>query len=268
METLLSKDGTPIAYETSGTGPAVILVSGAMGTRSSFSQLAQLLAPHFTAVAYDRRGRVDSGDTQPYAVEREIEDIEALIDRVAQTTGGKAYLYGISSGGALALEAAAHLPNKVKKLAIYEVPFIVDDSHAPLPINYVPHLQQLIAEGKRGDAVAYFMTAAVGIPEEYVASMRSAPMWGGLEAVAHTIWYDGLIMGDRMSGNPLPVDRWVTATMPTLVFTGEASDPFFENSAKELTSILPNAQRRTVPGQSHDIQNEVLAPILIDFFGA
>lgn len=264
MEKVFSKDGTPIAYEKVGTGPVVILVTGAMGTRGSSMGLAQLLAPHFTAVPYDRRGRADSGDTSPYAVQREIEDIQALIDAL----GGSAYLYGISSGAALALEAAAALPTQVKKLVMYEAPFIVDDSHAPLPADYVPRLQQLIAEGKRGDAVAYFMTAAVGIPEEYIASMRAAPMWPGLEAVAHTIWYDGLIMGDHMSGKPLPTTLWQTATMPILVLTGGASDPFFANSAKELVALLPNAEQSSVPGQGHDIQDEVIAPRLIDYFGA
>jgi pimeloyl-ACP methyl ester carboxylesterase len=261
-EKVISKDGTSIVYDKVGTGPALILVTGALGTRMSFVELAQLLAPHFTVYYYDRRGRGDSSDTQPYAVAREIEDIEAIID----AAGGSALLYGISSGAALALEAANALPHKVSKAVLYEPPFIVDDSHAPLPDDYVPHLKKLIAEGRRGDAVAYFMSAAVGVPAEFIAQMRQSPMWPSLEAVAHTIYYDGMIMGTHMSGKPLPRDRWTSATMPILVLIGGNSDAFFSKSGNELASILPNAQYSTLPDQDHNVAPAALAPRLIEFY--
>jgi pimeloyl-ACP methyl ester carboxylesterase len=195
-------------------------------------------------------------------VEREIEDIEAVID----VAGGTAFLYGISSGAALVLEAAAKLPTKVRKAALYEPPFVVDNTHAPLPAGYVPHLKQLIAENRRGDAVEYFMSAAVGIPAEYIAGMRTSPMWPELEAVAHTLHYDGLIMGSHMAGQPLPRNGWTTATMPVLVGVGGASDAFFNSSADQLAEILPAAQRTTLPEQDHNVNSAVLAPVLVDFF--
>src|SRR5438067_1305726 len=191
MKELISKDGTTIAFDQLGEGPAAILVSPALGDRSGNGPLAALLAPHFTVFNYDRRGRGDSGDTQPYAVEREIEDIEALI----KEAGGSAFAYGWSSGAALALEAAVR-GLAITKLALFEPPFIVDDSRPPLPQDYVTRLTELVSAGRRGDAVEFFMTAGVGIPAEFVAQMRNDPMWPAMEALAHTLPYDGAIMGD------------------------------------------------------------------------
>src|SRR5437867_6602995 len=197
MRTVMSTDGTPIAFDQSGQGPAIILAAGATATRLAEASLAAALAPHFTVFAYDRRGRGESGDTAPYAVEREVEDIEALINEA----GGSACMFGHSSGAVLALEAARKLPTKITKLAVYEPPFIVDDSRPPLPKDYVAQLNELVAAGRRGDAVELLMTKAVGVPVEFVAQMRNDPTWAASEAVAHTIAYDGTIMGDTMSGS-------------------------------------------------------------------
>ncbi|MBI5670573.1 MAG: alpha/beta hydrolase [Chloroflexi bacterium] len=175
QKTVTSKDGTRIAYDQRGQGPVVILVAGALGVRSPHPvsrQLAELLSQHFTVIDYDRRGRGDSSDTPPYALEREVEDIEALMD----ATGGTAFVYGLSSGAVLALEAASRLPRKVKKLALYEPPFIINDSRPPVPDDYVKQLQAAIAAGRPGDAVEIFMTKAILIPPEFVAQMRTAPM--------------------------------------------------------------------------------------------
>jgi pimeloyl-ACP methyl ester carboxylesterase len=259
---VVSKDGTPIAFERSGSGPAAILVAGALSDRSASASLAALLADHFTVYNFDRRGKGESGDTPPYAVEREVEDIEALIDEA----GGSAFLYGISSGAALALEAAAQLPTKVKKLALYEPPFIVDDSRPALPKDYINHLKELVASGRRGDAVEYFMTVGVTVPAEMVAMMRNDPMWGHLEAVAHTLPYDGAYMGDNMSGKPLPAGEWASAKMPTLVMDGGASPAWLHNAADAAGKALPNAQRRTLEGQTHGVEAEALAPVLVEFF--
>jgi pimeloyl-ACP methyl ester carboxylesterase len=268
MENVTSKDGTAIAYDRSGQGPAVILVGGALSVRNSsipmFRQLAALLEPHFTVINYDRRGRGDSTDTPPYTVQREIEDIEALID----AAGGSASLYGLSSGAILALEAASKLPTKVKKLALYEPPFIIDDSVPPLPNDYVEQLNRMTVEGRRGDAVALFMKV-VGVPEEFIPQMRNDPSWAEMEAVAHTLAYDGIVIGDTGSGKPLPADRvrqWASATMPTLVIVGGESEPFFRSGAQALVDVLPNGQLRTLEGQAHDVSSEALAPVLAEFF--
>jgi pimeloyl-ACP methyl ester carboxylesterase len=272
MQKVTSKDGTAIAYEQSGAGPAVILVTGATGVQSD-RRLVELLAPRYSVLDYNRRGRGESGDTPPYAVQREVEDIEALIEEA----GGSAFLYGISSGAVLALEAASRLPGKVKKLALYEPPFIVDDSRPPLPADYVQQLDAAIAAGRRGDAVEIFLTKAIGLPAEYIPAMRNAPppadegamqapAWADLEKVAHTIAYDGIIMGDTMSGKALPAGRWAANTAPTLVMCGGNSEAFFHNGARALAADLPKAQYRVLEGQDHAVAPEALAPALAEFF--
>lgn len=262
MRKVLSRDGTAIAFDLSGQGPALILVDGATVTRLAEASLAAALAPHFTVFAYDRRGRGESGDRAPYAVEREVEDIEALINEA----GGSVFIFGHSSGAVLALEAARLLPTKIMKLAMYEPPFIIDDSRPPVPEDYVQHLIELVASGRRGEAVAYFMTAAVGVPAEMVTQIRESAMWPGLEEVAHTLAYDGIIMGDTTRGHPLPRDKWASVTVPTLVMDGGVSPEFMHHGAQELASILPHAQRLTLEGQDHGPSDEVLAPALQEFF--
>ena len=262
MNTVTSRDGTTIAFDRLGAGPALVLITGALGTRAGHQPLAALLAGKFTVFNYDRRGRGDSGDTAPYAVEREIEDIDAVI----AAAGGSTYLYGISSGAILAVEAANALPSKVTKLALYEPPFIIDDSRPPLPADYVARLNAATAAGRPGDAVELFMTDAIRLPAEYLAPMRESPMWAGMEAVAHTIAYDGTVVGDTMSGKPLPQGRWAAAAMPTLVITGELSEGFFHTGGRSLAGDLPDARHTTLAGQDHNVSAEALVPILIAFF--
>jgi pimeloyl-ACP methyl ester carboxylesterase len=260
-----SRDGTTIGFDRSGEGPPIVLVSGATEYRaiaSSASKLVDLLAPRFTVFTYDRRGRGESGNAAPYAVEREIEDLDALVAEA----GGSAFLVGSSSGGVLALDAAAS-GLAVTKLAVYEPPFIVDDSRPPLPGDYVERLDALVAEGRRGDAAELFLTKAIGLPCEFVAPMRQDGSWAVLEGVAHTLAHDGRIMGDTMSGKPLPADRWASVTMPALVLDGGASDAWIHNGAQALADLLPNAERRTLEGQTHDVSPEALAPELEEFFG-
>jgi pimeloyl-ACP methyl ester carboxylesterase len=265
MNTVQSKDGSIIAFDQYGQGPALILVAGALQHRTldqQTAQLAQQLAAHFTVYHYDRRGRGNSGDTAPYAVERELEDLEAVID----AAGGSALVFGHSSGAVLALEAAKALETKISKLALYEPPFVVDDSRPPRSSDYVAQLEQLVAAGQRGDAVALMMTDAAGVPAEYVAPMRDQPFWADFEAVAHTLAYDGRIMGETMSGQPLPQERWRDVTQPTLVLDGGASFPYMHSAAGALAKLLPNAQRGTLEGQDHGPAPEVLAPALEAFF--
>lgn len=260
MDIVRSSDGTRIAFDRIGEGPPVIIVGGAFNDRSSPAPLAELLAPSFTVFRYDRRGRGDSGDTAPYAVEREREDIEALIGEA----GGAASLFGHSSGAVLALEAAAR-GVAVTKLVLYEAPFIVDDSRPPLPEDAVSQLRGLVATGRRGDAVEYFMTAAIGIPAEAVAGMRSEPMWTQMEALAHTLAYDVTVMADNVAGRPLPAERWASVKVPTLVMDGAESPAWQRHSAQQLAQVLPEAERRSLEGQDHGAAPEVLAPVLEEF---
>jgi pimeloyl-ACP methyl ester carboxylesterase len=257
MDQVTSKDGTTIAFDRLGAGPPVILVSGGSVDRQSNAGVAAILASDFTVFNYDRRGRGPSGDTLPYAVEREVEDIEA----VADAAGGSAYLYGSSSGAALALIAAEQLPATIAKLALWEPPFILDPSARP-PADQVDQYNTMLAEGRRGDAAEYFMEKVVGMPAEFVAGARSQPWWAGTEALAHTLPYDATIMGDYS----LPVDRAAGVTIPTIVLDGGASFGFMGPTADALAKVLPRGQRRTLAGQEHNIDPNVLAPALKEFF--
>ena len=262
METVRSRDGTTIAYDRSGSGPALVLVSGAMGTRADATDIASHLASVFTVIAYDRRGRADSGDTQPYAVEREIEDIEALIAHA----GGSARVYGHSSGAVLALRAAA-AGLAIPRLALYEPPFIVDDSRPPQPDDDVERLEAFVAAGRPGDGVAYFLTDSVGMPAEVVGHIRQGPGWPGMEAVAHTLPYDARIMADTMGGDPAPLRQWATVTTPTIVIDGSKSPPMFKSGADAIAVVLPYAERTTLADQDHGPAAAILAPVLIEFLG-
>jgi pimeloyl-ACP methyl ester carboxylesterase len=257
MHTVASKDGTSIAFERLGDGPPVVLVCGASVDRLSNAPLATLLAQHFTVFNYDRRGRGDSGDTAPYAVEREVEDIEAVVD----AAGGSAFLYGSSSGAALALEAARRLTTKITKLALWEPPFIPDGFPRP-PADTVKTCTELVAAGRRGNAVEFFMAKVVGLPPEFVAQARSAPFWQAQEDLAHTLAYDATIMGDYV----LPAERVASVTTPTLVLVGGASFPFFPVTAQALARTLPDGQTRTLEGQQHNVDAGALAPVLVEFF--
>ncbi len=261
MNTVRSGDGTSIAFDRSGGGPPVILVGGALSDRSAGTELASHLSPRLTVFAYDRRGRGDSGDTPPYAVEREVEDLEALIEEA----GGSASVFGHSSGGVLALEAAAH-GAAINKLAVYEPPFVVDDTRPLPPADYVSRLTELVSAGRRGDAVEYFLTRGPGVPGDVVAQMRTGPMWPAMEGLAHTIAYDGAIMGETMAGTPLPPERWASVTMPTLVLDGGDSPAWQRNAVRALAGILRDVRHRTLEGQTHGAAPEALAPVLLEFF--
>lgn len=247
VQRVTSADGTSIAYELSGQGPLLILVSPALSARGSQQGLAALLTDKFSLLVYDRRGRGDSGDTPPYDRAREVEDIEALID----AKGGRAFLFGSSSGAALALEAANALGDKVAGVALHEPPFIVDDSRPPMPSDFVAHVSALVAEGRRGDAVAYFMHDAVGVPEEFVAQMRQGPMWPGLEALAHTLAYEGLLLQGTQDGQPLPTDRWTSLKCGGILLAGGNSEPWMHTSARALAALLPQLRLEVIPDTDH-----------------
>lgn len=258
---LFSKDGTAIAFDRVGGGTPVILVDGALCYRAfgSSKPLAKLLAQHFTVFTYDRRGRGDSGDTAPYAVEREVEDIEALVNEA----GGATFIWGISSGAVLALEATNRFTG-IKKVALYEAPFIVDDSHPATKDDWV-RINEAVAANRRNDAVKFFLRL-VGVPGFFIALMRLMPMWSKLKAVAHTIPYDGAIVQDNQRGKPLPANRWTSVTVPTLVMDGGKSPGWIRQANRSLANVLPNAKHCTLDGQTHMVKAEALAPALVEFF--
>jgi pimeloyl-ACP methyl ester carboxylesterase len=261
-----SRDGTQIAYTRAGDGPPIILVDGALCHRQMGPnrKLAERLSKEFTVFTYDRRGRGKSGDSSQYAATREIEDLAALIDAAAAPV----HLYGISSGGMLALDAATRLAGKVATLALYEVPFIVDDSRPPAPETYATQLTGLIADGRRGAAVKLFMRDVVGLPSVLVAAMPVFPGWSKNKACAHTLAYDAAIMGDTQRGHPLPTGRWASVTVPTLVASGAKSPAWMRTAAARLAAVLPDAQHRTLDGQTHSVNAGALAPVLAEFFTA
>lgn len=256
-----SRDGTPIAYERSGQGPALILVDGALCSRGfgPMPKLAPLLAPRFTVYMYDRRGRGESGDTPPYSKEREVEDSAALV----REAGAPAFLAGLSSGAALALEAAASgLP--IRKVAAYEPPFVHEGDQEG-GSEYEPQLKRLVAEGDRRSAVRYFMRTMVGLPAPVVVLMQLMPwIWRKLEAVAHTLPYDAAVMGEYR----VPAARFAAIRVPTLVIHGSKTDARLQKAARAVANAVPGAQQRSLAGQTHNVKPAVLTPALVEFFAA
>jgi len=257
MKNVTSKDGTKITYDQLGQGAPVVLVSGGSVDKGSNASLAEALAPHFTVYNYDRRGRGESGDTQPYAVDREIEDIEAVID----AAGGKAYLYGSSSGAALALEAARKLPTKVTKLVMWEPPYIMDPARRPAA-NTAQIFSDFIAAGKRAEAAEHFMAKVVGLPPEFVEGARNSPWWPGQLALAHTLAYDATVMGDYS----LPEARIADVKVPTIVIDGGASFGFMHETADAIAKVLNDrGHRKTLEGQQHNVDGAVLGAAVTEF---
>ena len=261
MRQVRSNDGTTIAYEQSGHGPALILVDGALCSRAfgPSPKLAPLLARHFTVYAYDRRGRGQSSDTPPYSPAREVEDIAALVE----AAGGSAFLLGLSSGGALALEAAATgLP--VNKVVAYEPPY-VDDSGQRGGAAHEGQLTRLLAEGDRSGAVKYFMKDMVGIPAPIVVAMRLMPwIWRKLEAVAHTLPYDAAVM----TAFRIPRARFASIGVPALVMNGAKTDPRLREATQTIADAIPAACHRELAGQTHNVRPQVLAPAVVEFLTA
>ncbi len=261
MEPVTSKDGTKIAFEKRGNGPALIIVFGALAdhTMAGGPQLAEMLAQDFTVYDYDRRGKGQSGDTLPYAVEREIEDLEVLIGMA----GGGAYVYGHSSGAALALQAAARPGSRIRKLALYEIPYNDDPQAKTRWKVYIAQLSRLLAEGKKGDAVTLFLQY-MGTPAEQVEGIRHSPFWPAMEAASHTLAYDHTaILGDEAA---VPRDIAGRVTIPTLVMAGRNGVPSMRKTAETLRSLIPHARLRILEGQTHEVSPAALAPVLREFF--
>ena len=256
-----SKDGTQIAYDKLGKGPALIVVGGALSERSGGAELAELMKDQLTVYTYDRRGRGDSTDTKPYSVQREIEDLEALID----SAGGSAYVYGKSSGAALAMQAASVLGGKIKKLALYEPPYSEAEGAGKEWKVFTTKIEELLVADQRAEAITQFMKF-VGAPDEVVAKMKASPAWPSMLAMAPTLAYDNAILGDDRS---IPVGSASKVKASTLVMDGSASltpMPFMRPTADKIAKNIPSAQRQIIEGQSHDVSAKALAPILLKFF--
>jgi pimeloyl-ACP methyl ester carboxylesterase len=250
-----SKDGTKIAFEKVGKGPALVIVGGALSQRNGGKPLAAKLKDRFTVYTYDRRGRGDSGDTKPYAVDREIEDLGALIEQAGHT----AYLYGVSSGAALVLQAAAKLgPEKVSKLAVYDAPYGQGERDFD---EQKQRINQLVQTGKPGDAAAFFFSA-IGTPPQALEDMKRSPDWESMSKIDFTLAYDYEVLGN--GDVPASVKR---ISVPSLVMVGEKSMPFMHPTADRIAELIPNAQGKTIKGQAHQATPEIMAPVLTGFFG-
>jgi pimeloyl-ACP methyl ester carboxylesterase len=253
MASVVSQDGTKIAYDRQGRGAVLILVLGALNKRGSGKKLDRALSDDFTVISYDRRGRGDSGDTEPYVIEKEIDDIEALIDEL----GGSALLYGHSSGGVLALLATQKLGKKVAGLAVYEIPYNGDPAAQAASEEYRKTIRRLLAEDRRADAVALFVKS-VGVTDKQVEAMKRLPLWNSLTAMAPTLEYDTVELMERY-----PTIDPKSVQTPTLVMYGSASPDFMAVTATELSGAIPNATLRPLEGQTHDVKPDVLAPALV-----
>lgn len=264
MPFVTSKDGTRIAYDRAGAGPVVVIVDGALCYRSfgPATQLAPLLAQHFSVITYDRRGRGESGDTPPYSVEREIDDLDALIS----ANGGRASLFGISSGAALSLEVAARLRN-TEKIALYEAPFMVTPDPDRNADDYWRRISDAVRANQRGKALSLFFRL-VGVPTPVIWLMHVMPMFRKLKGVAHTLPYDGAIVSENQRGRPLKASAWRTITAPALVMDGGKSPAWMRAGMRALADALPSATYRTLPGQTHMVHAAVQAPVLTEFFAA
>ncbi|PZF86233.1 alpha/beta fold hydrolase [Jiangella anatolica] len=246
MDNVTSADGTTIAYTTQGSGPALILVTIAGDDHHSLDATAAALAHHFTVVGYDRRGVGGSGAGEPWALEREVEDLAAVI----QAVGGSAALAAGSGGCGLVLEAATALGDAVSAIYLYEPPFIVDDSRPPVPADWVEQVEALIAADRRSDAVELFMTQVVGVPAEYIEPMKADASWQTSMKYAHGLGHDGRILAGTQDGKPLPTDRW-SVGQSAVVAVGGDSEPFFHSGAEALVAQLPRGRYEVLPGQDH-----------------
>lgn len=246
MDHVTSADGTTIAYTTQGTGPVLVLVSTSMDDHHGLDGTAAALARDLTVVGYDRRGVGQSGAGGPYASEREVEDLAAVIRAV----GGSAALAAGSGGCGLVLEAATALGAAVNAIYLFEPPFIVDDSRPPVPADWVEQVETLVAADRRSDAVELFMTQVVGVPAEYVGQMKADPSWEASAAYAHVLGHDGRILAGTQDGKPLPTDRW-SVDQPAVVAVGGNSEPFFHAGAQALVAQLPHGRYENLPGLDH-----------------
>ena len=256
---VISQDGTRIAYETWGQGPALITVGGTTCDRVLMRSTAQAFGEYFATINYDRRGRGESGDTSPYAVDREIEDIAALIEEA----GGSACLYGHSSGAALVLHAvAAGLP--VERFVLHDPPYAPDEPSQDAARAFARDIRDLLNQDKGAEAIEMTFRGT-GMPEDMIAEMRTSPRWPALIALAPTLAYDSAVMGDIDRGGSIPEDLAARATRPGLVLVGGQSQEFMMEVSRRLAALLPAGDHRVIEGQDHVVSPDILAPIVAEF---
>ncbi|RJL31208.1 alpha/beta fold hydrolase [Bailinhaonella thermotolerans] len=258
MRTVTSRDGTPIAYERLGEGPPVVLIGGGPSTHESELPLARELAGGFSVYVYDRRGRGESGFTEPHSADREFEDLAAVIG----AAGGSACVYGSSGLGSMALEAAARgLP--ITRVAAWEPPYVVGDARPPVPADWGARVAGMIAEGRRGDALEYWMTEVVLVPAEYIGPMRGQPFWTAMEEHAQGLVYDAAVLGDFT----MPRELLAGMRTPALVGVG-GSIPWLATGVRELAKVIPDCTLVSLPDEPHDIPPQAIAPVLTKFFAS
>lgn len=256
MNFVTSQDGTRIGYDRIGSGPAIVVIGGGPVDRTAESPLATLLAENFTVYSYDRRGRGDTVDTAPYSVDREFDDLEAMITQA----GGSVMMYGTSGGGMIAVQAAAR-GLAITKLALWEVPYILPGTREPIPADYRNQQYALRAAGRFSDMMELFMLKAALMPAEFVAGMKAAPFWDAMAAGASCLAYDADVAADFA----LPSDALKSITVPTLVIDG-ATSPWITAAAEAIAAAVPDAHRTTLPGQPHNVDAAAIAPAVTEFF--
>lgn len=262
MPFVTSKDGTQIGYSIAGFGPPIVLVDGAMCWREMgpATPLATVLADSFTVYTYDRRGRGESGDTKPYATQREVEDLAAVI----AAAGGSAAVYAISSGVALALEAANTIAG-ITKMVLYEAPIFTDSSRKPVPADYVQRMDQLVASGNNAGAVKHFMQSGIAVPWYVLLMMEVFGMFKKMAVAGPTLPYDTAFVSPLWTYKPIPSNRWPNVTIPVLTIGGSKSEAWMQNAQKAIAANLPNAQHKTLEGQNHMVSPTAIAPVIKEF---
>jgi pimeloyl-ACP methyl ester carboxylesterase len=265
MVFVTSKDGTQIGYSVAGLGPPIILVDGAMCWREMgpATPLADQLKDQFTVYTYDRRGRGESGDTKPYATQREVEDLAAVIE----AAGGSVAIYAISSGVVLALEAANTIPG-ITRMVLYEAPLFTDNTRKPVPTDYVQRMDQLVASGDNAGAVKHFMQNGIAIPWFGIVMMQLLGMFKKMAPVGRTLPYDTAFVSPFWTHKPIPANRWPNVTMPVLSIGGSKSDAWMQNAQKAIAANLPNAEHKTLVGQNHMVAAPAIAPMIKEFLAA
>ena len=262
MPFVTSKDGTQIGYTVVGSGPAIVLVDGAMCYREMgpATPLAEELKDRFTVYTYDRRGRGESGNTKPYSTDREVEDLAAVIE----AAGGSAAIYAISSGVMLALEAANTVPG-ITGMVLYEAPVFTDTTRRPVPTDFVERMDRLVAEGDNAGAIKHFMQNGIQVPWFVLAMMQVFGMFRKMAPIGPTLPYDVAFVSPFWTYKALPANRWPNATMPILTMGGSKSDAWMQNAQKAIAANLPNARHKTLAGQNHMVAATAIAPEIKEF---
>lgn len=256
---VISKDGTKIAYDVTGSGPVMIYITGATCFRNFFPILddVKILSKNLTVYNYDRRGRGDSSDTMPYSIEKEIEDLEALI----QVVGSKVFLYGHSSGAILALNAALKLRKTIEKIVVYDPPYVHTEKEKFNYQDLAKNVLIKLSEGKNKHAMRKFLVG-IGMPKFFVWLLPLFPGWKTMHTLAPTLAYD-----IELSKDYPPIELFRKIHIPTLVLVGSKSPERIRTSGTQIAAAISNSDFKEMQGQDHMVSAKALLPILVQFFG-